>query len=118
MPVHAVHTAKSLDHFLAITHEVYQSWDDQGELPDPWFRGLSSAKHTLQPSWYRLGDRSEGIDEDDLWDEFERRAVPLIEGPRPGSAFCSAERRPCPGKTATGGARPCNTNPSPRSRPW
>jgi len=41
--------------------------------------------HALLPGWYRLRKRAKGIDEDDLLEEFQRRAVPFLEGQRPDS---------------------------------
>jgi hypothetical protein len=81
-------SVSSLAAYISLTNDIYESWSSANELfPDPWFRGLSSAKHVLQPGWYRLGDKAKGVDEDDLWDEFERRAVPLIDGHKPASAW-------------------------------
>jgi hypothetical protein len=81
------HEVSSLPAYLSLTNEIYESWDRNDELPDPWFRGLSSLNHVLLPGWYRLGDKAKGVDEDDLWDEFERRAIPLVESQKPTSAW-------------------------------
>ncbi len=87
MPIFTEHRAKSLSEYLKVTHRIYDSWGRKGELPDPWFRGLSSVSHLLLPGWYRLGRKSQGVDEDDLVDEFERRAHPLVDGPKPSTAW-------------------------------
>jgi hypothetical protein len=77
----------SLAKFLSLTNQIYESWDQDGELPDPWFRGLSDINHLLLPGWYRLGKSAIGVDEDDLMDEFERRAIPLVDGHKPVNAW-------------------------------
>lgn len=79
--------AKSLSDYLSHSMKIRKSWETKKKFIDPWFRGLSSVSHTLLPGWYRLGKRAKGIDEDDLQDEFQRRAVPLLEGRQPQSLW-------------------------------
>lgn len=81
------HQVSSLAKYVSLTRRIYDSWDRDGELPDPWFRGLSNVNHVLLPGWYRLGERADGVDEDDLLDEFERRAIPLVDGSKPGNTW-------------------------------
>src|SRR5438876_6493367 len=81
------HEAPSLAKYLSVTNRIYESWSRNGELPDPWFRGLSNVDHVLLPGWYRLGDKTKDVDEDDLFDEFERRAIPLVDGQKPTSGW-------------------------------
>jgi hypothetical protein len=82
------HKASTLAKYVSVTHDIYDSWGGRkGKLPDPWFRGLSNSANVLQPGWYRLGKQAKGVDEDDLRDEFERRAIPLIDGHRPSNAW-------------------------------
>lgn len=87
MPIFTDHQASSLSEFLSVTQAISESWNQNDELPDPWFRGLSSSEHVLLPGWYRLGKKRKGVDEDDLLDEFERRALPLVDGHKPASVW-------------------------------
>lgn len=85
--IFTTHYAKSLADYTLKTMEVRKSWETKKKFIDPWFRGLSSVNHKLLPGWYRLGERTKGIDEDDLQDEFQRRALPLLEGRQPDSLW-------------------------------
>jgi len=81
------YTVESLSEYVSRTMAVRKAWEKGSDVPDPWFRGLSSKSHVLQPGWYRLGDRTDGMDEDDLQDEFQRRSIPLLEGHTPQSLW-------------------------------
>jgi hypothetical protein len=77
------HVVKSIADFTTCTRKIQRSWESSSDIPDPWYRGMSSITHELVPSWFRLGKRKRGIDEDDLQDEFQRRAIPLLDGGSP-----------------------------------
>lgn len=81
------HIANTLGEYVTLTMTVRRSWTKGNDIPDPWFRGLESRNHVLLPGWYRLGSRSDGMDEDDLQDEFQRRSVPLLDGQTPQSLW-------------------------------
>lgn len=83
--IYLEHKVTSLSGYLSLTKKIHESWDHRQESPDPWFRGLSNAEHVLKPGWYRLSRHN--VKEGDLWDEFERRAIPLVEGHKPTSAL-------------------------------
>jgi hypothetical protein len=79
------YSARSLADYAAVTMQIRKGWMTRGRAIDPWFRGHNHARHPLVPGWYRLKKRTARYREGDLQDEFQRRAIPLLEGRHPES---------------------------------
>src|SRR5580704_5333926 len=64
----------------------YVEWVEQvltrntvaGGYEEPWFRGVGDARHHLTPGLYRTMEGRQALADDELRNEFSRKALPLV----------------------------------------
>jgi hypothetical protein len=73
-------TIDGIADFLEFVNSKQTRWRQEFEyLAGPWFRGVANSGYNLVPSYHRFAARYPNTTEDDLRDEFVRRAHPMVE---------------------------------------
>lgn len=76
----------SISEYLEHANRLRDEWEagkEQEYLSSPWFRGVPNRAYDLVPSYHRFAQVYPRTTEDDLRDEFVRRAYPLLDRSRP-----------------------------------
>ena len=64
--------------FVEWVEGIGEQFTTAGGYEAPWFRGVGDSEHLLIPSLYRSDEGREDLADDELRNEFSRRALPLV----------------------------------------